>query len=219
MKFNKYILLVMALVAVPFSARAASDCSGYNSSNCSKQGGSAWVVGGTQAIMTGGSLDIESGASLKLAGTALTPSAAEINKLKVSTRIVSLAVTTTLTEATHEGKMLVLGGAGSARTMTLPAATGGGAVYTFVVGAVNTSNYVITKAGSDTMNGSLLYASDNAANAALAFEASGGTITLNGTTQGGAAVGDTITLRDCASTKWCVSGQVTETGSEATPFS
>lgn len=209
----------MALAILPFAANA-SDCSGFNTANCSKQGGSAWVVGGTQAIASGGSLDIESGASLKIAGTTLTPSAVEINKLKVSTRIVSLAVDTTLTEATHEGKVLVLGGAGSSRTMTLPAATGGGGVYTFVVGAVNTSNYVITRAGSDTLNGSIIYASDNASNAALAFEAgAAATITLNGTTKGGASIGDTITLVDCASAKWCVRGQVTETGSEVTPFS
>jgi len=133
--------------------------------------------------------------------------------------LVSLAVDTTLTSATHANRILVLGGAGSSRTFTMPAATGSGAVYTFVVGAVNTSNYVITKAGSDTMNGSLLYASDNASNAALAFEASGGTITLNGTTKGGASIGDRVTLTDCVTTKWCVSGQVTETGSETTPFS
>jgi hypothetical protein len=175
----------------------------------------------TLTIASGGTFNAAAGSTVKLLdSTALTATTAEINRWSdVSTRVVALAVDTTLTEATHEGKMLVMGGAGSSRTFTLPAATGGGAVYTFVVGAVNTSNYVITKAGSDTMNGSLLYASDNASNAALAFEASGGTITLNGTTKGGAAIGDIVILRDCASTKWCVSGQVTETGSETTPFS
>ena len=218
MKINKIILALFA-ATLPSLAHAES-CSGFNTANCQKQGGSVWVVGGTQAIRTGGSLDIESGGALKIDGTTLTPSAAEINKLKVSTRIVALAVSTGITEAVHEGKSLVLGGAGSARTMTLPAATGGGGIYKFMVGAVNTSNYVITRAGSDVIKGGLIFASDNASNAVLGFETtSATTITLNGTTSGGAAVGDTLILEDCASATWCVRGVVTESGSETTPFS
>lgn len=138
----------------------------------------------------------------------------------VSARNVSLAVDTTLTEATHEGKTLVMGGAGSQRTFTLPAATGGGGVYRFVVGAVNTSNYVITRAGSDVIKGGLIFNSDNASNATVGFETQvATTITLNGTTKGGAGIGDTLTLIDCAAATWCLSGQVTESGAEATPFS
>lgn len=138
----------------------------------------------------------------------------------VSARNVALAVDTTLTEALHEGKNLIMGGAGSARTFTLPAATGGGGIYRFIVGAVNTSNYVITRAGSDVIKGGLVFASDNASNAELGFETqTATTITLNGTTKGGAGIGDTLTLIDCAAATWCLSGQVTESGSETTPFS
>lgn len=134
--------------------------------------------------------------------------------------VVALAVDTSITAATHLGHTLVLGGAGSSRTMTLPAATGTGNTYMFIVGAVNTSNYVIQKAGSDTIKGGLVFASDNALNAELGFETTGASIvTLNGTTKGGAAVGDYVVFQDIAAGIWVIRGQVTESGSEATPFS
>lgn len=151
----------------------------------------------------------------------ITATAAEINRSdKVSTRIVNLATDTTLTEALHEGKTLVMGGAGSSRTFTLPAATGGGGMYKFFVGAVNTSNYVITHAGSDIIKGTLVFSGDNASNALTSFETQTAvTITLNGTTKGGAGIGDFLYLEDCAAATWCLRGQVTESGSEITPFS
>lgn len=145
-----------------------------------------------------------------------------LNATNVSGRLVALNVSTSIVQATHESKTLLLGGAGSARTMSLPAATGSGARYTFVVGTVNTSNYIITHAGSDKLYGGLVFASDNASNAELGFETGSGgasTITLNGTTTGGAAVGDYITVEDTAAGVWVIRGQVTESGSETTPFS
>lgn len=137
-----------------------------------------------------------------------------------STALVALNVSTTITQALHDGKILVLGGAGSARTMTLPAATGTGMKLRFIVGAVNTSNYVITHAGSDVFKGGLLFRGDNASNGVTGFESTAGvTITLNGGTTGGAAVGDEVILTDIASGVWALTGAVTEAGSEATPFS
>ena len=131
----------------------------------------------------------------------------------------TVAVDTTL-DATYCGKHILMSGAGSSRTFTLPAATGTGCILQFKVSAVNTSNYVISRAGSDTIKGALLYASDNASNAALSFETTGASlVTLNGTTKGGAAVGDFVTLEDIGAAVWIIRGQVTESGSEATPFS
>jgi hypothetical protein len=158
----------------------------------------------------------------KIGGTAIAATAAEINRAAdLSTRIVNLAVDTPITEASHEGKTIVMGGAGSSRTFTMPAATGAGGRYRFVVGAVNTSNYVIKSAvGTDLMEGAILFLTDSG-DAVEGFEAGAtdDTITLNGTTTGGAAVGDWVELEDISATGWAVRGVVTGTGDEVTPFS
>ena len=153
----------------------------------------------------------------------LAATAAEINSAcDVSARMVSLAVSTSITQATHEGKTLLLGGAGSARTMTLPAATGSGALYRFVVGAVNTSNYLVKVTGNDVMYGNIISNStgdtpDLAQPWPTAVDSD--TITLNGTTTGGAAVGDFVEVQDIAADTWFVFGITTSSGTEATPFS
>lgn len=63
---------------VPFSLALASP---QNVDNYMERNGSRWVVRGSLDIASGGDLDIESGASFKLAGTAVTTSAAELNYL------------------------------------------------------------------------------------------------------------------------------------------
>jgi len=52
-----------------------------NVSNYKEQGGARWVIGGSLDVAPGGDLDVESGATLKIAGTAVTSTAAELNKL------------------------------------------------------------------------------------------------------------------------------------------
>jgi len=64
----------------------------HNTSNYNEQGGSRMVVGGSLDIASGGDLDIESGASLKIAGTAVTPSAAELNFLNGSLQAASFTI-------------------------------------------------------------------------------------------------------------------------------
>lgn len=140
-------------------------------------------------------------------------------------KVTSLAVSTTLTKKAYAGNnnTILMGGAGSARTFTLPAATGTGDVYKFVVGAVNTSNYVIKVANaSDVMYGNVITNSTgDTPDLAQPWPtaADSDTITLNGTTQGGVAVGDFITVQDIATNKWSVFGVTTSSGAEATPFS
>lgn len=146
----------------------------------------------------------------------------ELALLNIDARIVNLNVTTTLTRADHAGKLLVMGGAGAARTFTLPAATGSGAAYHFIVGAVNTSNYLIKVAdATDTMDGILLNTDTDTSGALRGFSpgASDDTITLNGTTTGGVSIGDYIILRDIAADQWAVEGMVSGSGTVATPFS
>ena len=137
---------------------------------------------------------------------------------------VTLAVTTVLTAAAHANRPLLMNGAGGARTFTLPAATGSGNRYRFVVAAVNTSNYLIkASAGTMLFKGTIIGASttDSATDAARTWTpgATDDTITLNGTTTGGVAIGDWVELEDCSATLWAVRGVVVQSGTEATPFS
>jgi hypothetical protein len=140
----------------------------------------------------------------------------------VAARIVSLTGSTSLTAATHGDRVLVLNGTGSAFTQTLPAATGSGTRFLFLVGAVNTSNHLIKVTGNDVMYGNIITNStgdtpDLAQPWPTAIDSD--TITLNGTTTGGQAVGDYIELIDFATDKWFVTGITTTSGTEATPFS
>lgn len=141
-----------------------------------------------------------------------------------SDRTVTLTSATTITAAEHEGKTLLLGevGGDAALAVTLPAATGSGAVYKFIVSVVNTSGYTINKAGSDVFKGSII-SLDNDSNAATAYAASAGTddvLTLNGTTTGG-QIGDCVIFEDILAGVWSVRGQVVvPAGSNvADPFS
>lgn len=147
----------------------------------------------------------------------------EINRAcDVSTRIVTHTATGAIDLATHEGKINLLGevGGNALVTLTLPAATGSGARYKFIVSVVNTSNYVIQVTGNDTIDGVLMGLADGG-DTVVGWETASDsdTITLNGTTMGGASIGDWIELVDIAADQWAVSGQLTQSGSEATPFS
>lgn len=156
---------------------------------------------------------------------AITSTAAELNRATdLSARIVTLVATGAITEVLHESRTCLLTVAGAAATYTLPAATGGGARYRFVVGEVNTSNYVIKSvAGADVMQGSVVGASttDSATDAPRTWRAgtTDDTFTLNGTTTGGVDLGDWVEFEDISATAWAVRGFITQSGTEATPFS
>lgn len=133
-----------------------------------------------------------------------------------------LAVSTTLLQDVHEGRTIIMGGAGAARTFTLPNATGSGAVYHLTVGAVNTSGYLLkTSRGADTFDGSILQGNSGSSGACRLWNpgATDDTITLNGTTTGGVAIGDWIEVQDIAANQWAVTGVVTCSGVAATMFS
>lgn len=149
--------------------------------------------------------------------------AAEINRAcDVSTRVVSITTTPiTVDEATHEGKLVVLNKADGA-TLTLPAATGSGGVYKFIVGTTVTSNSYIIKVAdaTDIMDG-IVYTADDTATpvpGVWVTAADSDTITFDGSTKGG-IIGDTIELIDIATNQWVVRGFVKQSGTEATPFS
>lgn len=139
-----------------------------------------------------------------------------------ATRMVNLAVSTTVSQAIHESRFIVMRGASAARTFTLPNATGTGSIYRFVVGEVNTSGYLIkSNRGADVLKGQVINTNSGSAGAARGWYpgATDDTITLNGTTTGGSNVGDWIELVDVAANTWVVNGITTGTGTVATPFS
>ena len=132
--------------------------------------------------------------------------------------IVTLVATDAITIAEHAGRTLLMGevGGNAAATFTLPAATGSGAEYRFIVSVINTSNYVIQVANAnDTIDGSVILHQDSA-NTTQTFNtvAASDTITLNGTTKGGVSIGDEITLLDMATNQYMVKGVLTASGTE-----
>jgi hypothetical protein len=138
--------------------------------------------------------------------------------------IVELDASQTLTLRRHSGgKTLLLKGTGAAKTYVLPKATGSGARLRFIVGEVNTSSHIIKVADAvDVLRGNI-HTNSTADSPDLAqpwpTSSTSDTITLNGTTTGGQAVGDIIELTDIAPGIWQVIGFTTSSGTEATPFS
>ena len=135
---------------------------------------------------------------------------------------VTIVATDTITVAEHANRKCYLGevGGNAAVTLTLPAATGSGNEYRFIISVVNTSNYVIQVTGDDTIDGSVILHQDGA-NTVVSFNtvAASDTITLNCTTKGGVSIGDELTLIDSLANQYTVKGVLTASGTEATPFS
>lgn len=154
---------------------------------------------------------------------ALAATATEINRVAdASTRIVTQTTSAlSVTEASHDGKVIALSKATGEVTVTLPAATGSGTTLRFVVITSKTSsNYTIkTSAATQFMAGTIFTAKDST-DQTNAWEAAStaGRIVLNGSTKGGLK-GDWIDLVDVGSALWAVRGQTQATGTEATPFS
>lgn len=133
---------------------------------------------------------------------------------------------TTITAATYAGRTIIVNSASGA-VMTLPAATGTGNVYTFIVGTTVTSNAfkVQVASSSDYMRGFALGVTDTAGTAMAWNTANTGTgstesdtISMNGTTQGG-RIGDTVVVTDIATNVFAVRVFNVGSGTEATPFS
>ena len=143
-----------------------------------------------------------------------------IGAVEATTPISATGATLTCTADTHAGRTIVISAvAGCA--VTLPAATGTGSVYRFIIGATITSNSTTIKVANstDVMSGRAYVVSDNTA-AVLGFAtaAASDTITLNGTTLGGLA-GDHIEIIDAITGTFAVRVFTAATGTEATPFS
>ncbi len=157
--------------------------------------------------------------------TGLAATATEINaKCDRSAQVVSLTATAAITQALHEGRILLVSGTAAA-AYTLPEATGSGDRYKFIMNQVNTNG--TTFVAADTTNASYqgkinnLDVDSNAATAYFTATAGGtDTVTLDGTTKGG-QIGDFVEFIDIGTDSWHVSGEVRcPAGSNvASPFS
>jgi hypothetical protein len=132
--------------------------------------------------------------------------------------------TVTVTAAAHAGKTIVMSRAAGV-TATLPAATGTGNIYRFVIGTTATTNANIIKVanGTDVMDGSVNLQQDTDVDGTLKMwraDAGDDTITFAGAATTGGIVGGHITCTDYKAGFWsCQAFTQSGGGSEATPFS
>lgn len=133
--------------------------------------------------------------------------------------VIAVTASLTLDPAVHAGRLMKFAVAGGC-TVTLPAATGSGQVYKFLVTVAFTTAGIIRVANSsDTMIGHS--SSGTFAGTAPFVEGVGGTddtITLGGSTTGG-LIGSYIELTDYATNLWFVTARIVGSGTMATSFS
>lgn len=162
--------------------------------------------------------------NLVVGGISITggPTSAEITRAAdVSSRLVPAGGTLAMTEAAHEGKIIALDTAAGS-VVTLPASTGGGGVYRFLVTVTATSNSHVIKVANatDEMRGFVVQDSDTATAPNIWWAADNDdTITLNRTTTGLAAQGEYFEIVDATSGHYFVQGYSQASGTEDTPFS
>lgn len=138
--------------------------------------------------------------------------------------------TLTVSADVHGGNTTMLNRA-AGQTVTLPAASGSGVEYKFVIGITVGSNTTTIKVANalDFFIGRAFSVTDTGGACIGFIPANSGTvatnsdtITLNGGTKGG-LIGDTIIVKDVASTSttgvWQVSIFSSTVGSSVTPFS
>ena len=140
---------------------------------------------------------------------------------KMTSRLVAAGGTITLTEADHSGRTIAMDTA-AGTVVTLPASTGGGAIYRFLITVTATSNsHVIQVANAtDEMRG-FIFADASEATAPNTWWAADNddTLTFNRTTTGLAAQGEYVEVVDAVLNHYYVRGWTQSNGIEATPFS
>lgn len=168
----------------------------------------------------------DAGTQIKVNGVDVTATAAELNRVadKSGSIVDCTAATLAVTEALHGDRVVTLNRAAGV-TVTLPAATGSGNKYKFIIGTTATSNANVVKVANatDVMDGSLNIQQDTDADGTLKCwmaEVGDDTITLAGAATTGGIVGNTIECIDYAAGFWsCKVNTISGGGEEATPFS
>jgi hypothetical protein len=155
------------------------------------------------------------------AGRTKSMTALDVKNYIASGAPVAAGSTLAMTQAAHAGKLIALDTA-TGSVVTLPASTGGGAVYRFLVTVTATSNSHIIKVANatDEMRGFVIQDSDTATAPNIWWAADNDdTITLNRTTSGLAVQGEYFEIVDAAAGHFFVRGFSQASGTEATPFS
>lgn len=142
--------------------------------------------------------------------------------------VVSLTADTTLTVASHAGKILLTNDADGKFTLPSIVATAPsrdddpnqtnnlGATFTFVVVTAATDMDILTD-GTDKFVGGTYTGVNNATGKTFISGASNDVITMNGSTQGGLA-GSIVRVTAIASAKYAVEGIILGSGTLVTPF-
>lgn len=131
--------------------------------------------------------------------------------------VIPLTASATLNADGYAGRLVTISAA-AGLTITLPPATGSGAMYEIAVITTVTSNsYIIQVTGDDVMTGAIGLTTD-IAGTVIPTASTTDTITMNGGTTGGLR-GSRVRLQDIAADTWALSGNLICTGTEATPFS
>jgi hypothetical protein len=144
-----------------------------------------------------------------------------------NTAVLAGSAATLAVATTQAGRTTVLNRAAGI-AVTLPAASGTGNIYRYVVGiALSAASHVIQVANaSDYMRGVIMSKDDGTTSSVIAWGTANtgtvgtesDTVTLDGSTKGG-NVGDYIEFEDIAANVWSVRGMTRSSGVEATPFS
>ena len=135
--------------------------------------------------------------------------------------VVAVTATLTLDPLLHAGRICAVSLGASTVTLTLPAATGSGDRYAvYVVVNATPSSLVITAsaAGSDIQGAVPLGDQGLITGVVATPEVADNTITMNGTTTGG-ALGTYLELVDVAPGVYALLGNISTDGAEADPFS
>ena len=152
-----------------------------------------------------------------LAGTPTFTSPTINTPILATESVTAAGATETLTSADCGQTTLLDTAAGS--VVTLPAATGTGCVYRFVVTVTNTMNdHSIVVVGNDEFIGGLVSVGTTADNSDAFTAADGGdvdAIQMNGSTEGG-LLGTIITVQDISADNWAIWGTVISTDASAT---
>ena len=144
-----------------------------------------------------------------------------ITNPNITSRLVAAGGTLTLTEGAHSGRTIAMDTA-AGTTITLPASTGGGGIYRFLITVTATSNsHIIQVANATDEFRGFIYADASEATAPNTWWAADNddTITFNRTTTGTAAQGHYVEIVDAVLNHYYVRGWTESSGIEATPFS
>lgn len=179
-----------------------------------------WIGGGTTATISATGINgatpvVTIPGSLIVTGT-ITNGGGQVNTPVAAGA--TLAVT-----AAMSGKAILLNTAAGS-VVTLPAATGSGSKYRFVVTTTASSNAhkILPASVADFMNG--IAVGHTAAGATLAFSAAAATahsiqMPFAGTQPSGGFIGDWFEIQDVAANLWTVAGMYQAGTTATTPFS